>query len=115
MSVCYEWCVEELEGTEAACTEDTEIIENRWRFSASEMLLNLRTFPADGVTTHTRLVVVRDKWNGQELECRSWAYLKKDKAGNYYLPTYFLDALDNIVCKVPEKLHKELAKAQKLN
>ena len=53
----------------------------------------------------TRLVLVRDDHRHGGID-RSWAYVEEGK-----LPDHFKDAYDRNEAKVPQRFHKELAKA----
>lgn len=54
------------------------------------------------------IVLVRTDWNAEQTNHgRSWAYLDADGT----LPTHFTDAMGVDVCTVPQKFHREVAKA----
>lgn len=103
--VQYEWDVETyLDYTGA---DDEDIIDHNHSRTAAEAIIGLcDPMPHDEGTLKTRLVLVRDVFDeGGDLISRAWAYEE-----NGQLPEYFNDTACDIA-KVPQRFHKELAKA----
>jgi len=90
----YEWTVELLEGE--------DIVDLYFGDTLKEVLRQAGDTPV-GCTKH--IGVVRDRYDsGEDLVCRSWAYMEDGK-----LPERFEDAMCVEVAKVPARFHKEVA------
>ena len=89
----YEWAVEYMDGEDIvdAVQQDT--------FAQVKALADK--------AENTELVLVRNVWDGNDLEDRSWAYIEDGK-----LPEYFSDPVGNDTsAKVPKRFHAELRRA----
>lgn len=87
MSVYYEWRVEELDGDDIVDSFDfpdyeTALVFHNW------------------LNELTRIVLVRDSDHS-----RAWAYMTSDGK----LPESFCDAHNQVIAKVPQRFHKEVA------
>ncbi|WKV20542.1 hypothetical protein 16Q_149 [Pseudomonas phage 16Q] len=87
MSIYYEWRVEEIDGDDIVDSAD---------FPDYSQALKFRTC----MNEPTRLVLVRDSEHS-----RAWAYMNSDGK----LPESFCDAHNQVVAKVPQRFHKEVA------
>lgn len=105
--VAYEWDVETYLDTDHS--GDGDIVDHNHSQTAVDALSALREPQADPEgTIKTRLVLVRDVFDeGEDLVSRAWAYVEDGK-----LPAMFNDTTCDIA-KVPQRFHKELAKALK--
>ena len=90
-NVTYEWDIEEL--------DEHGDIENHIH---QDKLSAYRALPIGNPSEC--LVLVRDNW---ETGSRAWAYVGEDGR----LPEYLEDAHGHRVAKVPQRYHRELAKA----
>lgn len=107
MSVIYEWDAEEWD---LECDGSIKDIHHNHHNSATCMVKEIERFKS----TDHHPVVVRDEFDEQEcLRDRQWAYITTDEDGVLHLPEFFMDGLDMRGAKVPQRLHKELAMAQK--
>ena len=90
----YEWTVELLEGEDIVDSYFAECYERALTFAVNAS--------SDCVV---RIGVVRDRYDsGEDLVCRSWAYLEDGK-----LPERFEDAYGREIVKVPARFHKAVA------
>lgn len=96
MAVFYEWDVEIVERN----GEDLDVIEHLHQRNY-QGTIDERTNRLDGPKHSYRTVLVRDDDAG-----RSWAYMEGKK-----LPEYFIDSGGADTHKVPDRFHKEVAKA----
>lgn len=94
MTVVYEWDCELVD-------EHGDIIEHMHGASYAEVKAWSKSNPCKVENTHS-IVLVRD-----DDEWRSWAYVDDDGK----LPVFFQDAALCNVARVPQRFHKEIAKA----
>jgi hypothetical protein len=101
MTIRYEWDIETV------CAESEDILDHdhRDRLSdfAMERLIHAINQDAEPDNKFTRLVLVRDRFQNDDLVCRSWAYVTDDGE----MPEQFIDANDKPVAKVPKRLIEE--------
>lgn len=99
MAIEYEWDIEECESG-----EDGDILEHN-HFDKCPVHA--------GVNGDTlRLVLVKNVINAHtDLEARAWAYAEWT-GQQWILPEFFSEAYGKPFGKVPQRFHKELAKAQ---
>jgi hypothetical protein len=92
--IFYEWVIETVD-------QYDDITETTAYDSYAECLSSFTPTNPDG--TINRMVLVRNDWDGDSLEDRSWAYLD-----NGVLPTHFSGTNGRPDYKVPDKLRKQM-------
>lgn len=112
-NVSYDWSAEEVAGSMLAALQGQDAEITAWNYpTAAEMIAHMVRHELDPAVAHYRPCVVRDRYQGGDLVCRSWAYLHRREDGKFYLPDDFLDAMGAAVCPVPLHLRKILELAQ---
>lgn len=95
----YEWDVELVQAVETPEKEEGEVLEHYFQTNFTDCV----RFAAGGHDADVRceIVLVVDTVDGE----RGWAYLQPDGK----LPEFFKDAMGGLVCKVPQRFHREVA------
>ena len=107
MHTIYEWDIETWTLDESGDPEDCE---DHNHFDSFEKIRPGILAEVDGEAE--QLVLVRDNFN-KPYSPRGWAYAAREKtSGRWILPEHFEDAYGGNLGKVPQRFHRELAKAQ---